>query len=528
MPPWVDIAPILRKPTAALGVSVAVPRGHLHVVLECARHDFQAGPALLQTALGPLVAAVVASQAASAARTLLDGLEAANRAVHDLGLRNPTTRECLVSAIAAYSVDGEIHLASAGACTAFVRSDGPTRELVESETEANKLMREGITADPIPADLLGSAEPVNGLGLAPAIFEIHQTLSLPQPDSYLLVLCGGRLAKLVNEAHIDALAPSGSRIRVARRLYTQFFPRLDGESAAVAVHQGRADNSADDRSRNEEPFPLSPGHSGWRIGIGLAVLIALAIAAVAYFLSSTGDRTPTGVPVPSPTMLLKNKPGPQDNALKGTSTEASDIGSRPQPGGATPEVHRATGADAEQQVTVLPIPDAPAGPQSIAGEDNVDKTRRADKKRSKRKKRAKRRKERKRTKSDEERTAEDPDSGDRAGQKAKDTKVDLENNELVPPEVAEIAAQDVVEHTESEDVEEISVDEASAQEEDQAGEVHPADAAVQLPAPEDRTEPEVQVLDFTEPEPEEEAPDASPTKRPFPAVKLAPTENIEL
>jgi len=513
MPFWVDIAPAVTQTATAAAISVSLARGNLFLLLESSSPDLPGESQALQAVLGPVVSTLLSSPAASPSRTLDIAFEAANRTFHELKLGNPALEGMLVSATAGYSIDGMLHVASVGSNGALLRSGGSTRQLVAPETAANKLMNVGITADPLPSDSESSFEPVNGLGLAPELFCVRQTCSIEEPGSYLLLLCGGRVFEFITPAHVDTISPAGGDSRTARRLYDQFAPRLSADSVLLAAHKGQTGldaHSLPDGFVVDDLEGQGPGLL--KVLFTLTIVAALLVACALLWMRFHDKKRPTLPSIPSPTLLLPSKDGDVTSApvLRPVEPELQTPASPPEQAAAPLD------RDIETPGNQPTTPDAAA--QSSAADSPSDDSASDRKRKLKRKRKRKSRKERKRRKH--------ADKGRKhSGRSEANDKETAENTDeqLAAPEPAreEPTPPETGPDEDNVQVMDFTRPEPEEEGEDEPSVPEPADTAQTPPA-----ENKVQVMDFTTTGPDLAEPD-EPEKRPFPAVKLEPGETNE-
>jgi hypothetical protein len=308
VPYWIDIAGETAGETA-LATGLEAGRGRIFLLLESSAFGKEADPRPIQAAVGPLVSSLLApiSAAMPVGRLLEAALGAANRGVHDLLLRNPTLEGTLVSATVVLVSQRMWHVASVGGNAAILQTSEGTHFLAEPENEANKLIREGITADPLPtSEGEETSTPSAGLGLAPEFFCVRQNRTLPEPRLGLLLLCGARAVDHFGPAHVATIPLKAGESRAARRLYGQVEKRLEGPSAilaALTTPDEEAPASRQGRPGLEAlPDDRPPPHrtlAAWLVALGLA------LAGAAYFLGAPllcGKAEPD--PAPPPASLL--------------------------------------------------------------------------------------------------------------------------------------------------------------------------------------------------------------------------------
>ncbi len=260
---------------------------------------------LLPVALSAVVGSLSVPVGSSPERNLETALQAANRAVHEARLRNPAAGECLVSALVVSRREGRIATAGAGANAAYLRTPGELRPLFSPETVSAKLMLDGITSELTDETGGDGSTPTNGLGVAPEMFEVKQTMTVEEPGRCEVVLCGAALAAEVGTAHMESMPVVTPVHDTARRLYRIFWSKK-GRGSGVLAAQCRpgADGPLADVPDFERPASTNP-----RVWLWLAA-IAIAALAAAYFLHFAGQnkkRVGKGN-IPPATSLLPTKP----------------------------------------------------------------------------------------------------------------------------------------------------------------------------------------------------------------------------
>lgn len=315
---WVDVAFGSQRATTALALRVGLQNSELVLLLETDPPDPAAVP-LLQQGASALISSLLFPQATSPSRVFNDAFRAANRAVCQVRERNPAAGDALVSATAALFAENSIHVASVGANSMLLRDERGTRVVVEPEIMARKFIEEGITTVPLPDPERGHA-PSNGLGLPDEIFSLNQNKTLLKPNSYVAVICGGRMAQNVTPSHVDTISPSNRPERIAVRLYNQLAGRLSADSAIAAVQKLATGDETEIASGASRRFPDDrPRAVNYKVL--LAVIALLGLAAAVFFLfsskSDVRDRSPTRLYVPAPTLLLPPKESdPADAAVQ--------------------------------------------------------------------------------------------------------------------------------------------------------------------------------------------------------------------
>ena len=346
---------------------------------------------LLPVALSAVVGSLSVPVGSSPARNLETALQAANRAVHDARLRNPAAGEGLVSAVVVSRKEGRFAVAGVGANAAYLRTPGEIRRVFAAETVSAKLIEDGITSELTDENDRAGSSPTNGLGVAPEMFEIRQSLTVDEPPRCELVLCGAGVAADVAPAHMESIPVVTPVHDTARRLYRVFWSRK-GKGSGVLAAQCRAGADAPlvDHSDFERPPTTFPRTLLW---LGAAAIAVLGVAFF-YFWPGGAKKPVRKGDIPPATSLLPSKPlggpgGPSGAGLK-------DV---------------AAGDDARAATAVEVVaPDlvAPAGDAGIAGKrgdavvdsrgrgaaeaGKADKSEEKPRKRKKRKARRKKRK----------------------------------------------------------------------------------------------------------------------------------------
>lgn len=260
---------------------------------------------LLPVALSAVVGSLSVPAGSSPERNLETALKAANRAVHEARLQNPAAGECLVSAVVASRKEGRIAASGAGANAAYLRTPGETRPLFVAETVSAKLIEDGITSELTDENAGEGAAPTNGLGVAPEMFEVKQSMTVDEPPRCELVLCGAAMAARVGPAHMKNMPVATPVHDTARRLYRVYWSKK-GKGSGVLAAQCRAgvEASLGDAGDFERPAPTIPWAWFWLAGLAIA---ALAAAFLFYSPDETQKRTRQGE-IPPASSLLPSKP----------------------------------------------------------------------------------------------------------------------------------------------------------------------------------------------------------------------------
>jgi hypothetical protein len=482
---WTDISGDMNGSAGARAVHVATGQGDLFVLVECSEPDLPAGAVQVQEALAALVSGIACSSASSPFRALDLAFLHANRAVYRSGLNNPAARDLLVSASAVYCSEGALHFASVGANAIYLREGDSTVGVVVPETEANRLVSEGITADPIPGfGGVSGASPSQGLGLPPEVFKVRQTGTRRVADDFLLVLCGGRAAQFTTSAHVQTLSPGGEDARTANRLFHQVRHKSGGGTAILAAHKALDFQTAD----IPHPFEAEM-RSGSAAALWVLVAVVLAAgAAVAIYASlstDSGDGS-QGARVLPPTRLLppKHESAVVPDSVPGGSPLTDVVSGSPDFSVPAAEVRTAL-ADSSGVFGDLAEARAPA---KVAAKPT--RARRKGKKK-------KIRKPRKKTRS------------------AATTVAKTVDKKTVSPPGLEDVVFEIPDAVLQQEEPQEEVREA-APEEGTGGDTRGAPIPPEKPS----SEPEIQVMDFTQPDAEAGEADVRPGKRAFPAAKL--------
>ena len=324
----VDIALGESGRLTAIAAELRVARGTLFLIMESSSADPAAAP-LVQAALSAFAGTAACSPATSPARMLDQAFDSANKAAHEAIGRNRSLQGILISASAVLSTGGHLHVASVGANGVYLRTQGQTRRLAEPETPSSRLAVHGLSPDET-RNVDNAA--VNGLGLPPEVFSLRQSRSFPEPDSYLLVLCGAGIDSLITPAHISTTSPATGDMSVtATRLFRQFGDRLMTPSAVLAAHRRTS-------TVESTPFRYSV-NGGERPARRFAGPLPFALLAVAvlgilvYIYLDRKDRQDPPAPIAPPANLLQTGSGSAQtgsgSAQEGMPTDAPSRGGGP-------------------------------------------------------------------------------------------------------------------------------------------------------------------------------------------------------
>ncbi len=331
----VDIALDESGRLTAMAVELRLTRGSLFLLLESSSADPAAAP-VVQAALSAFAGTAACTTATSPARMLDQAFDAANKAVCDVIGRNRSLQGILVSASAVLSTGDTLFVASVGANGVYLRTQGQTRRLADPETPSSRLAVHGLNPD--ESRNVDNAA-VNGLGLPSGVFALRQSRSFPEPDSYLLVLCGAGIDSLITPAHISTTSPATGDMSVtATRLFRQFGDRLMTPSAVLAAHRRAS-------MVESSPFRYSV-NGGERPGrrfsgpIPFAILAIAVLGILVYIYLDRSSRQLPPAPVAPPANLLQSgeaPPGTPDSERESDREDGAPLAPGTEPGVLSPE-----------------------------------------------------------------------------------------------------------------------------------------------------------------------------------------------
>lgn len=253
--------------------------------------------ALLREGAGALVRGLTSPVSSTPERVLEEAIKEANRAVHDGKMRNPAASNTLISAILCQLGPRTLYVAATGVAAPYFRTPGAVELLCEAENVATKLIRDGITSEITADEDADSRKPVNGLGTAPSIFEVHQTAKLVLPGRFELLLCGAGADQWLSPAHMDQLPLGGPVHDSAQRLQRIYKSKLKFGSAVLTLRPASSSLPMADEAVFKHDFSDRPSNIG-RIIVGIGVLALLAVAGYAISQMFDGPFETTAPPTP--------------------------------------------------------------------------------------------------------------------------------------------------------------------------------------------------------------------------------------
>lgn len=261
--------------------------------------------ALLKAGAGGLAMGLAAPASSAPERVLEDALKEANRAVHDVKMRNPSTTGSLVSCMLCLLTGKTLYVASVGVALPYFRTPGRLDLLCEPEDVATKLIRDGITSEITSDEDDDSHRPVNGLGTAPTVFAVRRTARRQLPERFELMLCGSGVGRTLSQAHMEQLPLGGICHDSARKLLAIYTSKLKHDSGVLTLRPHTASMTESD-SPLKHDFTDSPGRpSRWWLP---AVAVLALIAAGAYALVDILSAPDRGAPEPvTPTSFSLGK-----------------------------------------------------------------------------------------------------------------------------------------------------------------------------------------------------------------------------